>query len=99
MAEHYASGNWHVQEGKEDEFITRWTEFLEWTRKDHPALESARLIRDAGDLRHFISFAMWKDPDARAAWKESSGFAQRMGACRQLCDEFYGSDYESAVVI
>src|SRR5204863_2230708 len=54
MAEHYASGNWHVQEGKEDEFITRWTQFLEWTREDHPALESARLIRDAGDLRHFI---------------------------------------------
>jgi heme-degrading monooxygenase HmoA len=99
MADHYASGNWHVQEGQEDEFVERWTEFLPWTRKDHPALESARLIRDAGDSRHFISFALWPDADARATWKASPEFAQKMEACRQLCDDFYGGDYEVAVVI
>jgi hypothetical protein len=26
MAEHYASGTWHVKQGKEEEFIERWTE-------------------------------------------------------------------------
>ncbi len=99
MAEYYASGNWHVKEGEEQEFVERWTGFLQWTRKDHPALEAASLIRDQGDPRHFLSFASWEDPEARAAWKQSPEFAERFGACRELCDDFYGSDYERAVVI
>jgi hypothetical protein len=32
----YASGNWRVTEGKEDEFIARWTEFLGWHERTCP---------------------------------------------------------------
>jgi len=99
MGDHYASGNWHVKEGKEGEFVERWTEFLQWTRKDHPALVSASLIRDQGDARHFVSFAQWEDAESRGAWKQTPQFMQRFSACRELCDDFYGSDYEVAVVV
>ncbi|MDP9343863.1 MAG: antibiotic biosynthesis monooxygenase [Actinomycetota bacterium] len=99
MAEHFASGNWHVKEGKEAEFVERWTEFLQRTRKDHPGLESATLIRDEGDPRHFLSFAGWDDPQARAAWRQTPEFAEGFRASRELCDDFYGGDYQRAVVI
>ncbi|MGH2717757.1 MAG: putative quinol monooxygenase [Actinomycetota bacterium] len=97
--ESYASGNWLVAAGNEEAFVSHWTEFLEWTRADHQGFQTASLIRDADDPRHFVSFARWDDAESRAAWKQSPGFAQRMGACRALCDQFSGSDYATAVQI
>jgi quinol monooxygenase YgiN len=99
MGGHYASGNWHVKEEKEQEFVERWTEFLRWTRSAYPSLVSASLIRDQGDPRHFVSFADWGDAESRDAWKQVPEFIQRFTACRELCDDFYGSDYALAVSI
>ena len=99
MTEHYASGNWHVSEGKEEQFLGLWREWLEWTRDNREGFRAARLIREESDPRHFISFAEWNSLDLRAAWKNDPGFAERQTACRALCDEFYGSDYTVAVEI
>lgn len=99
MADHYASGRWHVTEGSEELFVERWEEFLSWTRETQPALEQASLIRSTEDPRLFLSFAAWKDPGARNAWKQSEGFAKRFSACRELCDEFMGGDFEQEVRI
>jgi len=95
----YASGNWLVTEGKEDEFIARWTEFLGWARADVPGLVNARLIRDVEDARHFVSLAWWTDAASRRAWKQHERFAEHMGACRALCEEMAGSDFELAVEV
>jgi heme-degrading monooxygenase HmoA len=99
MAEHYASGNWHVKAGNEDDFVARWTEFLRWTREAHPGLADANLIRDRKDGLHFVSFVDWQDPAARDAWKQSAGFMERFTACRELCEDFYGGDYDRVVSV
>lgn len=96
---HFASGNWHVVAGKEQEFIERWTEFLQWTRAAHPALVSATLIREGQDQGHFLSFAQWHDAAARDAWKQDPAFMERFGACRSLCRDFYGGDYNRLLTI
>jgi heme-degrading monooxygenase HmoA len=93
MAEHYASGNWHVTKGREDEFIELWNDFLQDARKNTPGLVRAYLIRETADGSHFVSVSEWDDPEARAAWKQTPGFAKGQGACRALCDDFYGADY------
>lgn len=99
MSEEFASGNWCVSSGREEEFITRWLEFLEWTRKTVPGLRSARLIRDAEDHRHFISFADWDSAEALGRWRSLPGFAERLAACRDLCDDFRGSNYTVAAAV
>ena len=99
MADLFASGNWHVMQGREDEFIERWTVFLRWTRSTQPALIEARLIRNEGDPGHYISFAQWADAPARNAWKNSEGFMERFSACRALCDDFQGGDYQRIVTV
>ena len=99
MAEHYASGNWHVASGKEDEFIERWRAFLSWTRDSQPELEYANLIRDNNDPSHFISWAGWKSTDGRDAWRSDPAFAEHFSACRDLCDDMGASDYALAVEI
>lgn len=99
MSESWASGNWHVREGQEEAFIAAWTNFLEWSRDNARGFRAARLLRDEHDPRHFVSLAEWDDSASRTAWRETEGFAQRMQACRELCDDFYGSDYQQPVAI
>jgi heme-degrading monooxygenase HmoA len=99
MSDNYASGNWHVSPGSADEFIVRWREFLGWTRDEHPGLRSAALIRAQHDPDRFVSFATWASVDARDAWKNSDGFMERFSACRELCDDFTGGDYDHVVTI
>lgn len=99
MGRDYASGHWHVRPGEADVFVERWTEFLGWTRDNEPGLESATLIRSLDDPQRFVSFAVWSSADARDGWKASDGFRKRFMACRELCDDFIGGDYDEAVAV
>jgi heme-degrading monooxygenase HmoA len=99
MADHFASGTWHVNEGSEDDFVQRWTELLEWTRGEFPGLVEGTLIHDRNDPGHYISLAAWADAESRDAWKQSGEFKQRMGACVALCDRMVGSDYDLAASV
>jgi heme-degrading monooxygenase HmoA len=89
----YTSGTWLVKEGKEEEFVARWTEFTEWSLGNAPGAESFVLLRDATDPRRFISFGAWEDAGTVAAWRERPAFQERLGACRALCDDFRGTDH------
>ena len=88
----YASGNWHVQAGSEDEFVARWQAFITESAKAAQGFGSARLLRDADDPRHFLSFSDWADAASRDAWKASPEFERGLTSCRELCDEFMGAD-------
>ncbi|MGP3949147.1 antibiotic biosynthesis monooxygenase family protein [Streptomyces sp. 7N604] len=92
-SKHWASGNWRVAEGKADEFVDRWTEFLTWTREANPGFVRARLIRDANDPSHFVSFAAWRDGESLNAWSQKPEFAERVAACRALCADMQSSFY------
>jgi heme-degrading monooxygenase HmoA len=93
MTEHYSSGNWVVNAGREKEFVQRWTEFLDWTRASAHGLRSAQLIQDSDEPRHFLSFACWENSEAMKAWRALPDFVGRLGACRLLCEDFRGSSY------
>jgi heme-degrading monooxygenase HmoA len=95
-SEYLASGNWLIKEGREQEFIDRWKAFLDWSR-GNPGFLWAKLMRQEGSGRHFISFSIWRDAQARANWKAAPGFAERFNACRELTDEFSSGDYDLEV--
>ena len=99
MTGDYASGDWRVKEGSEDEFIARWHAWLSDSTKAVQGFGSARLLRDAEDPRHFVSFSDWADGAARDAWKASPGFATGLAGCRELCDDFQGADYSEAAIV
>jgi heme-degrading monooxygenase HmoA len=95
----YASGDWVVAEGKEDEFLRRWTEFLEWTKAGAAGFIEAHLLRDAENARHFLSFSEWSDEASRASWRANDDFQSRFEAARSLCDSFSTYDYELATEV
>ena|ERR1700737_4200353 len=95
----YASGNWLVKSGREKEFVQRWIEFLEWTRSSFKELQSAQLILDSTDSRRFVSFSGWNSAEAVQQWRSRPEFADKFGACRELCDDFQGFDYTLAAKV
>ena len=97
--EHYASGNWNVRAGSEDEFIARWRAFLTESTENSEGFGSARLLRDGDDSRHFLSFSDWADAASRDAWKSSPEFARGIASCRELCDEFVGTDSSQVATV
>jgi len=95
----FVSGNWHVARGNEAEFVSRWTEFLEWSRDSAPGFVRAILIQDVADPNHYLSVGYWKSAEARSAWQSNPTFAEKLGACRALCDEFKSGTYQLIVAV
>jgi heme-degrading monooxygenase HmoA len=99
VADTYASGNWTVMEGREAEFVVRWTEWLEWTQETITGFIRATLLRDDQNPRHFVSVGEWSDAASRAAWQADPSFAERLDAVRDLCEEVMTANFERAASV
>lgn len=98
-ADNYASGNWHVKEGSEDEFLTRWRAFLEWTRGNAAGFQHGFLLRGKSDAGHFVSYSTWNDLASQQQWRTLPEFEQKLGACTALCDDFQNDAYDRVMTI
>lgn len=88
----YTQGNWLVKEGLEKQFIDQWTEFVSWSAKNAEGAGDFILIQSVGDSRRFVSFGAWKDRASVDSWRSTPEFADLLGKCRALCDEFQPND-------
>jgi heme-degrading monooxygenase HmoA len=84
----YSSGQWLVQTGSEDEFIERWTTFIEWSLNNAPGAESFVLVRSTEEPRRFLSLGAWENQEAQEAWREMPRMQELLSRCRELCEEF-----------
>lgn len=97
MADVYASGQWYVEAGREDEFIRRWRDYVGWGQSAHAeGFERARLLRDEEDDSHFVSFLEWDDEPARDAWRNDPELPQRLAQLEAICREAHTAGYEEA---
>lgn len=92
----YASGRWLVTEGKADEFVDRWTQWISEATQDAPGFRSAALLRSQGDSLRFTSISEWVDDPSLKAWKASPSFREHLASMKSLCDDFLGGDYDVA---
>jgi quinol monooxygenase YgiN len=99
MAEHYASGVWHVGQGNDEQFVQKWTEFLQWSRENYPSMVVAKLLHDKGVPGRYMSYSEWADESSRDAWKQDPEFRTRIGACVALCEDMHGADYDVAASV
>ena len=84
---HYTHTTWHVQASHEDEFVRRWSEWVEWSHReglDAPAL----LLRDVDDPHTFISFGPWQSITAVKSWRALTGYQERVARLREVVDCF-----------
>jgi heme-degrading monooxygenase HmoA len=92
----YSSGEWLVRAGSEQEFIQRWTAFIEWTLKEAPGAVSFVLVRSTQEPRKFLSLGAWESQQAQERWREMPQMQVMLGHCRALCDEFDTDRYTLA---
>jgi heme-degrading monooxygenase HmoA len=98
MTETYTSGLWKVKEGRTDDFVAAWTDFVNWA-KEQPGSGTFRLVRDTEDGSRFLSFAPWASFEDQHAWKETDEFMARMKRVREHVDSFEPSTYELVVEV
>jgi heme-degrading monooxygenase HmoA len=95
----WASGQWQVKEGKVEEFIEQWRDWLTRTSQSVPGFRSATLLRALDDPQRFTSISDWDDVASRDAWKASPGFQEGLESVKALCDEFLGGDHDVAATV
>ena len=95
----WASGHWRVKEGKAEEFIQQWKEWLTGRSENISGFRHARLLRSPMNPHQFTSISEWTDAASRDAWKASPGFQEGFAASKVLCDEFVGGDYDEVVLV
>jgi heme-degrading monooxygenase HmoA len=92
----YSSGEWSVRAGSEEEFVERWTTFIEWSLENAEGAESFVLVRSTEEPRKFLSLGAWESQQAQEAWREMPRMQELLGQCRELCEEFETHAYTLA---
>ena len=95
----WASGHWQVKDGKAEEFIQQWQEWLSRSSENVAGFHHARLLRALNNPQQFTSISEWETAAARDAWKASSAFSEGFAGSKALCDEFVGGDCDEVVVV
>jgi len=84
----YSSGEWSVRAGSEEEFVQRWTTFIEWSLDNAEGTESFVLVRSMEEPRKFLSLGAWESQQAQERWREMPQMQVMLGQARALCDEY-----------
>lgn len=95
----WASGHWQVKDGKAEDFIQQWKEWLSRSSENVSGFHHARLLRSLNSPQQFTSISEWDTAGARDAWKASPAFRDGFEASKALCDEFLGGDYNEVVIV
>ena len=90
---HYTHTTWRVTEGSEEDFVRRWSEWAEWTRRQG-LVEVALLLRDTEDPRRFVSFGPWESVASIAGWRALPGYQERVDRLRRVVDSFEPRTFE-----
>ena len=87
MADTYTHTTWRVKPGQEDEFIRRWSEWIQWSHLQGLG-PRARLLRDAEHPSTFVSFGPWMSDDAVKNWRAAGGYHERVALMQEVLEGF-----------
>jgi heme-degrading monooxygenase HmoA len=87
MGTPFTHTTWYVKPGREEEFVSRWQEWAEWSRKQGLRAQ-ARLLRDVEQPSTFVSFGPWETLGAVRAWRAESGYHERVARLQEVVERF-----------
>jgi hypothetical protein len=88
MSTVYTYADWLIREGREDEFVRIWTEFVDWSAGETDAALGGLLLQDSSDARRFISIGPWRSSEEAYEWFRRPDLEQRSLALREVADRF-----------
>jgi heme-degrading monooxygenase HmoA len=84
----YTYADWLIREGREDEFVAAWAEFVDWSATDTDAALGGMLLQDSSDSRRFISIGPWSTAEAAYEWFRKPELEARSEQLRALSERF-----------
>src|SRR5262249_58187405 len=93
MAETYSHTTWRVKPGRQEEFVRRWEEWVEWSHRQGLGAH-ARLLQDVESPGTFVSFGPWVSLDAVKNWRSLEGYHERVAPLREVVDSFEPQTFE-----
>jgi heme-degrading monooxygenase HmoA len=91
----YTHTTWHVQPGREEEFVERWREWVGWSRREGFEAQ-ALLLRDLESPQTFVSFGPWESVAAVRNWRTRPGYAERVALLSEVVKSFEPRTFEIA---
>lgn len=83
----YTHTTWRVKAGEEEEFVRRWSEWVDWSH-DAGLSASGLLLRDVEQPQTFVSFGPWESLSAVRSWRALPGYQERVARMREVVDDF-----------
>lgn len=87
MPQAYTLTVWRVKPGMEDEFVRRWSEWIEWSHRQGLQAD-ARLLRDVERPGTFTSFGPWATLAAVKSWRALEGYHERVARLQEVLEGF-----------
>jgi heme-degrading monooxygenase HmoA len=87
MGTPFTHTTWQVKPGQEEEFVRRWTDWVEWSHRQGLRAQ-ARLLRDVESPSTFISFGPWETIGAVRTWRGEPGYHERVARLQELVVAF-----------
>ena len=91
----YTHTTWHVQPGREEEFVERWREWVGWSRREGFEAQ-ALLLRDLESPQTFVSFGPWESVAAVRNWRTLPGYGERVARLSEVLESFEPRTFEIA---
>jgi heme-degrading monooxygenase HmoA len=93
MSNVYTTATWTPYPGKEEDFVSAWSEFASWA-SSMPGAGRLSLARDIREPERFISFGGWDSLEQVRGWKGSPEFRGRMARVLQHVSDFNPSELD-----
>jgi heme-degrading monooxygenase HmoA len=88
MSTLYTCADWVIREGREDEFVDLWTEFVDWSATETDAALGGMLLRDSSDPRRFFSIGPWRSAEEAHEWFRRPDLQERSAPLREVAERF-----------
>jgi heme-degrading monooxygenase HmoA len=83
----YTHTTWHVRPGREEEFVERWHEWVDWSRREGFEAQ-AFLLRDLESPQTFVSLGPWESVAAVRNWRTLPGYEMRVARLSEVVESF-----------
>ena len=84
----FTMGIWKARAGREEEFISAWSEFAKWTSENIRHSGTGYLLQHSEDSHLFYSFGGWDSEYTIREWRNSDEFKKFVERIKILCEDF-----------
>ena len=88
MSTVYTYADWLIHDGRQDEFVEIWTEFVDWSAGETDAALGGLLLQDSSDPRRFISIGPWRSAPEAHEWFRRPDLEERSMRLREVAERF-----------